>query len=141
VAGYRLVVAATDDPEVNHQVFEDAVAAGIWVNTADDPESCTFTLPSVVRRGSIMVTISTAGHSPALATWLKAHVEDELGPEYEQLLDLLSAARNELKAAGRSTETADWRSVLDSDMLGLIRAGQVSTARERLRTWLSLSSD
>jgi siroheme synthase-like protein len=141
VAGYRLVVAATDDPVVNRQVFEDAEAAGIWVNSADDPDSCTFTLPSVVRRGPIMVTISTAGHSPALATWLKAHVEEELGPEYEVLLDLLSSARNELKAAGRSTEAVDWRKVLDSDMLGQIRAGHINEARERLRAWLSLSSD
>lgn len=141
VAGYRLVVAATDDPAVNRQVFLDAEAAGIWVNSADDPDSCTFTLPSVVRRGPIMVTISTAGHSPALATWLKGHVEEELGPEYEVLLELLSAARNELKAAGRSTEEVNWRRVLDSDMLGQIRAGHISQARERLRAWLSLSSD
>jgi precorrin-2 dehydrogenase/sirohydrochlorin ferrochelatase len=141
VAGYRLVVAATDDPAVNRQVFEDAEAAGIWINSADDPDSCTFTLPSVVRRGPIMVTISTAGHSPALASWLRAHVEEELGPEYEVLLALLSGARNELKATGRSTEEVDWRRVLDSDMLEQIRAGQISEARERLRAWLSLSSD
>ena len=85
VAGYRLVVAATDDPATNRAVFEDGEAAGVWVNSADDPASCSFTLPSVVRRGPIMVTVSTGGHSPALATWLRGHVEDELGPEYEIL--------------------------------------------------------
>jgi precorrin-2 dehydrogenase / sirohydrochlorin ferrochelatase len=141
VAGFRLVFAATSDHAVNHAVYEDARAAGVWVNTADDPAACTFTLPSVVRRGPIMVTVSTGGYSPALATWLRARVEDELGPEYEILLDLLSEARNDIKAAGRSTEEADWRSVLDSDMLDLIRAGQVEQAKERLRAWLSSSSD
>jgi len=140
-ACYRLVVAATDDPVVNHQVFQDAVAAGIWVNTVDDPSACTFTLPSVLRRGSVLVTVATGGHSPALAAWLRSRIEAELGPEYEVLLDLLSAARDGLKASGRSTEEVDWQSVLDSDMLDIIRAGHIQQARERLAACLSLSSD
>jgi precorrin-2 dehydrogenase / sirohydrochlorin ferrochelatase len=141
VAGYRLVVAATDDRVTNRTVFEDGEAAGIWVNSADDPASCSFTLPSVARRGPIMVTMSTGGRSPALASWLRAHVEDELGPEYEVLVALLSSARDELKAAGRPTDGADWRRALDSDMLDLIRAGHIEQARERLQACLSSSSD
>ena len=141
VDGYRLVVAATDDPDTNRAVYTDGEAAGVWVNSADDPASCSFTLPSVVRRGPIMVTVATGGHSPALAAWLRTHVEGELGPEYEILLGLLSAARDELKAAGRSTEVADWRKALDSDMLDLIRAGHIDRARERLQACLSSSSD
>ena len=50
VAGYRLVVAATDDPAVNRAVYEDGEAEGVWVNSADDPASCAFTLPSVIRQ-------------------------------------------------------------------------------------------
>jgi precorrin-2 dehydrogenase / sirohydrochlorin ferrochelatase len=141
VTGYRLVVAATDDPATNRAVYDDGEAAGIWVNSADDPASCSFTLPSVVRRGPIMVTVATGGHSPALAAWLRTHVEDELGPEYETLVDLLSAARDQLKADGRSTEGPDWRKALDSDMLDLIRAGHIDQARERLQACLSSSSD
>jgi precorrin-2 dehydrogenase/sirohydrochlorin ferrochelatase len=141
VAGYRLVVAATDDPDTNRRVFEDSEAAGIWVNAADDPASCSFTLPSVARRGPILVTLSTGGHSPALASWLRTHVEEQLGPEYEVLVGLLSAAREELKAAGRPTAGLDWRKALDSDMLELIRAGHTDRARERLQACLSSSSD
>src|SRR5687768_11763743 len=69
-AAYRLVVTATDDPAVNQQVFDDAEAAGVWVNSADDPERCSFTLPSRVRRGDLVVAVSTGGRSPALASWL-----------------------------------------------------------------------
>jgi precorrin-2 dehydrogenase/sirohydrochlorin ferrochelatase len=141
VAGYRLVVAATDDPATNRIVFEDGEAAGVWVNSADDPASCSFTVPAIARRGPIMVTLSTGGHSPALASWLRAHVETELGPEYEILVRLLSEARDELRAGGRSTEGVDWRKALDSDMLELIRAGQTDRARERLQACLSSSSD
>lgn len=141
VAGYRLVLAATDDPATNRAVFEDAEEGGIWINSADDPDTCTFTLPSVVRRGPIMLTVSTSGYSPALATWLKERFERELGPEYEILVELLSSARNDLKAAGVATEQADWQTILDSDMLDLIKAGQIDKARERLSVWLSSSLD
>src|SRR3712207_6396749 len=65
VAGFRLAIAATDDPAVNKAVFDDAEAAGIWVNSADDPDRCSFTLPSVVRRGPLVLSVSTGGHSPA----------------------------------------------------------------------------
>jgi precorrin-2 dehydrogenase/sirohydrochlorin ferrochelatase len=140
LAGYRLVMAATDDPLVNRAIFEEAEAAGTWVNSADDPASCTFTLPSVIRRGPLMVTVSTGGRSPALASWLKRRLEEQLGPEYQVLVDLLAAAREDIRAAGRTTEEADWQSVLDSDMLDLIKAGQENVARERLQTWLSSSS-
>src|SRR5437763_16053533 len=83
VEDYRLVVAATDDPAVNRAVYEDGERAGVWVNSADDPASCSFTLPAVVRRGPVMVTVSTGGRSPALSSWPKAKVEADPGPESE----------------------------------------------------------
>jgi len=138
--GVWLVIAATDDPAVNRAVYEAGERAGIWVNGADDPTNCSFTLPSVVRQGDVQVAISTGGRSPALASWLRRRYEGELGPEYAILLDLLAAEREGLKAAGRSTEGLDWQSALDSDMLGLIRNGDLAHARERLLTCLSSSS-
>jgi precorrin-2 dehydrogenase/sirohydrochlorin ferrochelatase len=138
--GRQLVIAATDDPAVNAAVFADGEAAGVWVNGADDPAHCSFTLPSVVRRGSLLLTVSTGGRSPALAVWLRQWLESQIGPEYEVLLDLLAAEREAIRAAGRSTEDLDWRSALDSDMLGLIRSGDVTHAKERLHTCLSSSS-
>jgi siroheme synthase-like protein len=138
-ADYRLVIAATDDHAVNEAVYRDADAAGVWVNSADDPATCSFTLPSVVRRGPLVVTVATGGHSPAMAAWLRAHVEAEMGEEYRVLLELLSAERQALKAAGRSTEGLDWQKALDSNMLELIREGQIGQARERLQACLSSS--
>lgn len=139
VAGYRLVVAATANAEVNRTVFEDGEAAGVWVNSADDPASCSATLPAIVRQGPVMVTVSTGGHSPALATWLKGRLAAELGPEYAVLAAILSEVRAGILAAGRPTEGLDWQSALDSDMLDLVRAGDLKTAKERLETCLSSS--
>lgn len=135
--GCWLVVAATDDPAVNAAVFADGEATRMWVNGADDPEHCSFTLPSVFRRGSLQVTVSTEGRSPALASWLRRRLAEELGPEYEVLLDLLSSERQGMQASGRSTEAVDWQAALDADLLSLIRSGDVSSARERLHACLS----
>jgi siroheme synthase-like protein len=134
-------VAATDRPEVNGAVFADGEEAGVWVNGADDPEHCSFTLPSVVRRGDLLLTVSTGGRSPALAAWLRGRLEEVVGPEYEVLLELLAAERQAQRSAHGSTEDLDWKKALDSDMLDLIRVGDLNSARERLHTCLSSSSD
>ena len=139
VAGYWLAIAATGDHAVNLSVFEDGEAAGVWVNGADDPAACSFMLPAVARRGPISVAVSTGGQSPALSGWLRSRFEAELGPEYEVLAGLLHQAREDLKAAGHASDEADWRTALDSDMLDLIRAGQIARAKERLQSCLSSS--
>ena len=137
VAGYRLAVACTDDPAANQAVFDDGEAAGVWVNAADDPARCSYTLPARLDRGRLLVTVSTAGHSPALASWLRDQLAGQLGPEYDTLIDLLAEARADLVAAGRPTLGADWRSALDSGMLDLVRAGRLDEARELLHASLA----
>lgn len=138
VAGYRLAVACTDDPAANQAVFDDGEAAGIWVNAADDPARCSYTLPARLDRGNLLVTVSTSGHSPALAGWLRDRIGDDLGPEVEALLAMLSEARSALAAAGVLRPVADWRQALDSGMLDLIRSGRTVEARELLSTSLHL---
>lgn len=138
--GYRLAIAAAGDPTVNAAVHADGEANGVLVNSADDPAHCAFTLPAVVRRGRLMITVSTGGHSPALATWMRRQFEAEIGPEYDTLLELLVEERQRAQAAGVPTEDLDWQKALDSDMLGLIRAGEVQLARERLQACLSSPS-
>ncbi|MDQ3107738.1 MAG: bifunctional precorrin-2 dehydrogenase/sirohydrochlorin ferrochelatase [Actinomycetota bacterium] len=138
--GYRLVITATDDTATNQQVHDDADAAGVWVNSADDPERCTFTLPALVRNGPLMLTVATGGHSPALSSHLKGRLADEYGGEdYLTLLRLLEEERAAIQAEGRSTEGLAWQKALESDMLSLIRGGRISEARERLKTCLSSS--
>ena len=141
VDGAWLAVTATDDPAVNAAVHAAAEAARVWVNSADDPANCSFTLMSVVRRGDLVVSIGTGGRSPALAAHLRRKLGEEIGPEYETLLELLATAREALRGSGRSSEDADWQSAFDGGIVELVRTGRVDEARELLRTCLSSSSD
>ncbi len=133
VNDYKLVVSATNNADINRLVFKDGEAAGIWVNSADDPSNCAFTLPSVVRRGPVMVAMSTGGHSPAFATWMRKHVESEIGPEYEELVMLLSDRRTEMKQLGIGTESVDWTPVFEKEVIDLIRSGDGEAARQQIR--------
>jgi len=141
IDGHRFVVAATGDPQINQAVYDDGEALGVWVNAADDPARCSAILPARIRQGRLTVTISTGGHSPAVASWLKERLAAELGPEYDQLIGLLGEARKEVQAQGLGTEELDWRRALDSGILDLVRAGRLDAAKERLRACLSSSSD
>jgi siroheme synthase-like protein len=141
VADAWLALTATDDPEVNAAVHAAAESARVWVNSADDPANCSFTLMSVIRRGDLVVSVGTAGRSPALAAHLRRRLGEEIGPEYAPLLDLLSEAREALRDTGRSSEDADWQSVFDGGIVEMVRTGRVDEARELLRTCLSSSSD
>ena len=138
--GAWLATTATPDPAVNAAVYEAGEARRVFVNAADDPAHCSFTLMSVVRQGDLVVTIGTGGRSPALATYLKDHVATEMGPEWGVLLDLLADEREQARATGVSTETLDWRQALDSGILDLVRTGRVAQAKELLRACLSSSS-
>jgi siroheme synthase-like protein len=117
--GYQLVITATDDPAVNAQVAADATAARVWVNSADDPQNCSFILPAVARRGLVTVAVSTGGASPALAGHLRTQIAQEvLTPAVEGAAEELARQRAEIHAAGGSTEAVQWgdrvRAALDS---------------------------
>ena len=83
--GRFLVVAATNVPAVNRQVYEDAEGRAMLCNVADVPELCNFILPAVLRRDPIAIGISTGGASPALAQRLRRDIERIVGPEHQEL--------------------------------------------------------
>ena len=116
-AGYRLVITATDDGAVNRRVHDDADAAGVWVNSADDPANCTFTLPARHRQGRLLLTASTGGHGPAVSSFMRRRFQEAYGPEYDALIGVVSEVREEILASGGSTEGLDWNAALGDEML------------------------
>ena len=87
VAGCDLIIAATNDREVNRAVFEEASRRSILCNTADDPPLCDFFFASIVQRGELQIAISTAGQSPALAQRLRREIDAQLPPDLGPWLD------------------------------------------------------
>jgi len=131
-AGYRLVITATGVRDVDRAVHDDAEAAGVWVNSADDLDNCTFLLPSVHRDGPVTVSVATGGTSPALATWLRRRIATSVGPGLAALAGLLAEARHDLRQRGRSTEHVDWAALLDGPLPDLVRQGRLHDARHLL---------
>jgi|SRR5579875_600760 len=93
LAGHFLVIAATDDTELNRRIYADAEARAMLVNVVDVPALCNFILPAIVRNGPIAVAISTAGSSPALAKRMAAEIGRQFGEPYAKLATLLAEAR------------------------------------------------
>ncbi|WP_035571163.1 precorrin-2 dehydrogenase/sirohydrochlorin ferrochelatase family protein [Halonatronum saccharophilum] len=97
IHGYFLIIAATDNKEVNARIGELADQKGILVNIVDDKELSNFTLPSVVNRGDLLLTISTGGNLPALSKKLRIALEKEFGEEYGEYLKLMGDVRELVK--------------------------------------------
>jgi precorrin-2 dehydrogenase / sirohydrochlorin ferrochelatase len=91
--GVFMVIAATNDTDVNIAVFDDAEKRAMLVNVVDVPPLCNFILPAIVRTGPLAIAISTAGASPALAKRMKAQVSELFGEEYARLAVILNDAR------------------------------------------------
>ncbi|MEX2557074.1 MAG: bifunctional precorrin-2 dehydrogenase/sirohydrochlorin ferrochelatase [Actinomycetota bacterium] len=141
LAGAVVVVASTDDEEVNRSVYADATEAGIPVNVVDNTALCTFIAPSIVRRGDLVVAISTGGAAPALAVRIRERLEQEFGDEYARFLELTAQLREQVKVPGDQDERAKaWYRVIDSDVMDLVRSGEIERARERA-TALLLGTD
>jgi len=102
--GMALVFAATDDKKLNHKVSEAARMRGMLVNAVDQPEDCNFIVPAIVRRGDLVIAISTTGKSPALAKMLRERLELQFGYEYEIFLILIGKLRKKILSMGYSQE-------------------------------------
>ena len=137
VQGYRIVISATDSQKVNEQVYRDAEIRGIMVNVVDIPPLCRFIVPSIVRQRDLCIAISTGGKSPALAKKIRVELETKFGDEYADLVDLLGEYRPLMQRKypdDINIRARLWTSLVDSDILDLIRAGHLDKARDRVES-------
>ncbi len=90
------MVAATSSPKTHREIHREAKRRGILCNVADVPQLCDFYFPAVVRRGSLVIAVSTSGQSPALAQRIRRRLETQFGKEYERWIMDLGKARKRL---------------------------------------------
>lgn len=132
LAGAFMVICATDQTEINHQVWQEASANQQLVNVVDDTPRCNFIAPAILRKGDLTIAISTGGKAPALAVRLKERLKEEIGPEYERFLELSGQLREPLAHHVPDFERrkALWYELVDSDVLDFLARGDESAAVE-----------
>lgn len=118
-----LVFACTDDPVVNARVAKEAQEAHALVNVADTPALCDFIAPSVVARGDLLIAISTGGASPSLAKRLRQEIEQRVGPEYEEFVQLCEDVRKQVHTQVSDPQHRQriFEQFMESNVLDLIR--------------------
>ncbi|MFQ5957156.1 MAG: bifunctional precorrin-2 dehydrogenase/sirohydrochlorin ferrochelatase [Candidatus Brocadiales bacterium] len=134
--GATLVIAATDEKEINQRVWEEAQRHGLLVNVVDQPGLCNFIVPSVVNRGELQISISTGGASPAFARRMRQELEDNFGPEYGDFIGLLSILRPEVRSniANGTKRQKVMERLSSPDMLDMLRTkGAQETEKEMRR--------
>jgi precorrin-2 dehydrogenase / sirohydrochlorin ferrochelatase len=132
--GTFIVIASTNDTEVNIRVYEDAERRAMLVNVVDVPPLCNFILPAIVRTGPLAIAISTAGASPALAKRIKAEIAAEYGEPYARLAVILNEVRGWAKATLPTYQDrkAFFEGIVngDPDPVELLRRGDERAVRD-----------
>ncbi len=132
--GISLVIAATNDPALNHRVSSCAKAKSILVNAVDQPRDCTFIVPSIVRRGDLLLAVSTSGKSPALAKRLREVLQGQFGEEYSIFLSFMGALRERVLGLNYTQEhnSSIFQSIVDSELLNAFAVGDMARASQVL---------
>jgi len=97
IVGCHLVIAATNNPELNEEIRQWTKKENVLLNAADKPDLCDFYLGSIVSKGNLKVAISTNGKSPTIAKRLKELLNEVLPAEIDETLELMSRLRDRLK--------------------------------------------
>ena len=143
VSDYALVIAATDDAAVNKNVSEVAQAVNIPVNVVDNPDLCSFIVPSIIDRSPVQVAVSTGGASPVLARTLRTRLETLIPSAYGQLGKLLEANREAVKAAYANVDERRrfWENILAGPIIEMVLAGQHDRAQAEIDKAIQSKSD
>lgn len=135
-----LVIAATDVPEVNQAVSKAAAQRGIPCNRADAAEEGDLVVPATMRRGDLVIAVSTGGASPVVATDIRTRLEGTFGPEWGDLLALLARVRHDLKRRhpNPAQRAARVRALLASDVPDMLAQGRARDAEQAAQRILEL---
>lgn len=138
--GYRLIIAATDNAETNANVSKLAQQQNIPVNVVDQPDLCTFIMPSIVDRSPVQIAISTGGASPVLARLLRAKLETVIPAAYGQLANFVAKCRERVKQQlPMKARKPFWEKVLQGPIAEMLLAGHTQRASDAFEELLQQS--
>lgn len=139
LAGHCLVIAATDDDEVNERVSHDAQALGLPVNAVDAPKLCTVIFPAIVDRSPLVIAISSGGDAPVLARLVRAKLESWIPATYGQLAQLAQRFRARVKTrfADLQARRIFWEEVFQGEVAEKVFSGQPQAAEQLLEAKLT----
>ncbi|MBS1703613.1 MAG: bifunctional precorrin-2 dehydrogenase/sirohydrochlorin ferrochelatase [Armatimonadetes bacterium] len=143
VLPFFLVIGATDDMEVNREVYEAGNRLNRLANAVDDPDYCNFIMAAMVRRGPVQVAVSSSGCSPALAQKIRNRIANEiLEPETGLLAEFLGSWRPAVKdrLAGYGVRKSFWEDVLASAVPGFIADGNALAADAEMERLLDTAA-
>ncbi len=134
-----LVIAATDQQSINRDVAARAKQLNIPVNVVDQPDLCTFIVPSIIDRSPIVVAVSSGGASPVLARLLRARLETLIPASYGRLAKLLESFRSLAKARFGDTQLRRrfWEKILQGPIAEMVFCGREKQAKEALQAALN----
>jgi precorrin-2 dehydrogenase/sirohydrochlorin ferrochelatase len=132
IAGADYCFAATNDRDVNAAVAAEARPERVPVLAIDDVPNCDFIAPAILRRGRLVVAISTQGQSPALASHTRRKLEKLLPPQWGDLLDVAAAVRQELRPARSQVTPEAWQEALDDELKALVWKQDLDAAKDLL---------
>lgn len=128
-----ILIAATDNPEVNRRALEAAQAKKILVNVVEGA-SGNFNVPSTIRRGDLLLTISTGANSPAFSKFIREMLEAELGENFGAGLEIISARRREVKKLLPNPQARKifWQKFLTREIWELLKLGAFDKLEKKL---------
>jgi len=135
LVGCRLVIAATDDPELNAQVSADAQALSLPVNVVDAPALCTVIFPAIVDRSPLVIAVSSGGDAPVLARLIRAKLEAWIPSAYGELAGLAARFRHKVKTLypDVNQRRGFWETVFQGPIAERQLAGQGAEAERLLQ--------
>ena len=131
-----LVVAATDDMDTNRTISELAQQKNLPVNVVDQPQLCTFVVPSTIDRSPVQVAVSTGGASPVLARLLRTRLETLIPASYGRLASLMDEFRDKVKKHFPDADKRRrfWETVIQGPIAEMVFAGKEEAAREAMHS-------
>ena len=140
--GCALVIAATDDRAVNETISQLANARNLPVNVVDNPDLCSFIMPSIIDRSPVQIAVSTGGASPVLARMIRTRLEGLIPAAYGRLGALVEGFRDKVKAAFPDVEMRRtfWENILGGSVAELVFSGHDEEARQKLDELLQQES-